>query len=198
MLDLIFAKTYNFPIMEKNNINHVFEDSFKISSNAFCIADGITRDLINGDAFFYPKTKEKALELTKKYPNPSGASQAAKICTENFINYTSNLDLNKINKNTIYKIIKRINLDIAKLNKNRHIDYIVNDYYCCVAVGGIFVNDTLYCFAIGDSKIKLLDENLNTLFDTSNSTETNSYKYSFLCIKYKKNIIGMIKNIENF
>ena len=62
MLDLIFAKTYNFPIMEKNNINHVFEDSFKISSNAFCIADGITRDLINGDAFFYPKTKEKALE----------------------------------------------------------------------------------------------------------------------------------------
>ena len=96
MLDLIFAKTYNFPIMEKNNINHVFEDSFKISSNAFCIADGITRDLINGDAFFYPKTKEKALELTKKYPNPSGASQAAKICTENFINYTSNLDLNKI------------------------------------------------------------------------------------------------------
>lgn len=178
MFHLKFAQKYNFFIMEKNNIPHVFEDFFKISSNAFCIADGITRDLLTGEAFFYPKTTEEALELIKKYPNPSGASKAAQTCAENFIKYISKLDTNIINKKDIFEIVKKINLDIAQINKNRNIDYIVNDYYCCVAVGGIFTNNLLYCFAIGDSKIQLLDENLNTLFDTSDSTETNTYDYS--------------------
>ncbi|MBO5143175.1 MAG: hypothetical protein J6C46_09375 [Clostridia bacterium] len=179
MFLLKFAQKYNFAIMQKNGIEHVFEDFFSTSSNAFCIADGITRDLTSGEPFIYPKTLDEALTLTKNYPNPSGAGEVAHICAESFVKCASLLDGKKLKKHHIHSILKLINHEIYKINKPRVIDYIANDLYCCVAVGGIFSDNILYCFAIGDSKITMLDENLNVVFDTSDSSETNSYKYSF-------------------
>ena len=62
-----------------------------------------------------------------------------------------------------------MNKDIFKINQNREIDYLANDYYGCVAVGGYISSNMLYCFSIGDSHIVALDENGNIQFETINN-----------------------------
>ena len=180
MFKLKFAKTYDFAIMLKHNLDHVLEDYFTVSDNAFCVADGITRDFLDGTPLSYPETYEEAIELIKKYPNPSGATAAAKICAEGFVSLASSLStVSEITNAHIMNILKTVNSEIATLNKNRKIDYIKNDYFACVAVGGIFVENMLWCFAIGDSTLKILDENYNVIFDSSlNNTALIPYKPS--------------------
>lgn len=170
MFNLKFADTFDFSIMRENKLEHVLEDYFEISGNTFCVADGITRDLIDGTPLSYPKNLDDALNIIKKYPNPSGATAAAKICAKNFIKYVSNENSNNLTENDILQIVKKINADIANLNSGRKIDYLTNDYFCCVAVGGIIQENTLLCFGIGDCKIRVLDKNCNTIFDTSFET----------------------------
>ena len=86
MFNLKFAKTYDFAIMTKNNLDHVLEDYYIAEADAFCVADGITRDFKDGTTMSsYPTTKEEALKVIEKYPNPSGAAKAAKVCAETFI-----------------------------------------------------------------------------------------------------------------
>lgn len=165
MYKLKFANTYDFAIMRENNIPAVTEDFYAISRNIFCVADGVTRDLKDGNVFKYPTTKEKALDLIAKYPNPSGASLASKLCATSFLKYASMQ--NEVSEQNIIEIVRKINEKIWSINKTRtNIDYISEDLYGCVAVGGIITNDYLYCFSIGDCRIKLLDENFNILFDT--------------------------------
>lgn len=168
MFKLKFAKTYDFAIMLKHNLEHVTEDYFSVSDNAFCVADGITRDLKDGTPIAYPETYEQAIELIKKYPNPSGATAAAKTCAEGFVSLASSLStISEITNSHIIDILKTVNSEIGLLNKNRKIDYLANDRYACVAVGGVFINNKLLCFSIGDSVIRILDENYNIIFDSS-------------------------------
>ncbi|MBR4110736.1 MAG: hypothetical protein IKK43_03480 [Clostridia bacterium] len=168
MFKLKFAKTYDFAIMSKHNLEHVLEDYFTVSENAFCVADGVTRDLKDGTPIVYPETYEQAVELIQKYPNPSGATAAAKICAEGFVSLASSLStVLEITNAHIMNVLKTVNSEIATLNKNRKIDYVKNDYYACVAVGGIFVDNMLWCFAIGDSTIRILDKDYNIVFDSS-------------------------------
>lgn len=165
MYNLKFANTYDFAIMRENNIPAITEDFFVSSRNIFCVADGVTRDLKDGTPFKYPKTKKEALELIKKYPNPSGSSLVSALCATSFLKYAS--IQNEISEKNIIKILKKINEEIWDINKTRaNIDYITEDLYGCVAVGGIITNDYLYCFSIGDCRLKLLDADCNTLFDT--------------------------------
>lgn len=167
MYNLKFASTYDFAVMRENNIKAVTEDYFAVARNLFCVADGVTRDLIDGTSLKYPSTKEEAQSLIEKYPNPSGAAMASTICATSFIKYASSVD--KISENSITEILKKINCDIWEINKNRtDIDYVKEDLYGCVAVGGIITDDYLYCFSIGDCRIKLLDNDFDTIFDTEN------------------------------
>lgn len=168
MFRLKFAKMYDNTIFTKCNLSPVAEDYYKVNENIFCVADGVTRDSINGEAICYPKSKEQVEEWIKVYPNPSGAYECAKICAENFVKYISEAH-EKISKELILKTIKIVNKDISKINEKRQIDYLANDLFCCVAVGGCIVDNTLYCFSIGDCHITVIDEDFNELFTTINN-----------------------------
>lgn len=167
MYNLKFASTYDFSVMRENNIKAVTEDYYATTRNLFCVADGVTRDLIDGTSLKYPSTKEEAQAVIEKYPNPSGATLASTICATSFIKYASSIA--KVSEDSVLEVLKKINSDIGEINKNRtNIDYVKEDLYGCVAVGGIITDDYLYCFSIGDCRIKLLDDNFNTTFDTEN------------------------------
>ena len=133
MFKLKFAKTYDFAIMIKNNLDHVLEDYYIAQPDAFCVADGITRDFKDGTTMeTYPETKDAALKVIEKYPNPSGAAKAAKICAETFISTLSDYDSSNITEKEIYTAVKNSNTQIQKLNANREIDYVANDYFATV------------------------------------------------------------------
>lgn len=167
MYNLKFASTYDFAVMRENNIKAVTEDYYATTRNLFCVADGVTRDLIDGTSLKYPSTKEEAQAVIEKYPNPSGATLASTICATSFIKYAASID--KVSEDSVLEVLKKINNDIGEINKSRtNIDYVKEDLYGCVAVGGIITDDYLYCFSIGDCRIKLLDDNFNTTFDTEN------------------------------
>lgn len=167
MYNLKFASTYDFSVMRENNIKAVTEDYYATTRNLFCVADGVTRDLIDGTSLKYPSTKEEAQAVIEKYPNPSGATLASTICATSFIKYASSIA--KVSEDSVLEVLKKINSDIGEINKSRtNIDYVKEDLYGCVAVGGIITDDYLYCFSIGDCRIKLLDDNFNTTFDTEN------------------------------
>ena len=168
MFKLKFAKMYDNSIFKKYNINPIAEDYFKVEDNIFCVADGVTRDSIYGESIPYPQNKQEVEEWIKVYPNPSGAYEAAKICAESFVEKLLEYD-KKIDKNVILDAIRIANNKIAKINENRKIDYLANDLFCCVAVGGCIIDNTLYCFSIGDCHITAFDENFNIKFNTINN-----------------------------
>lgn len=181
MYRLKFAKTYDFAIIQENHLKHVLEDSYSIKDGVFCVADGVTRDRLDGKATVYPQTLEEAIDLIEHYPNPSGAAIVAQICSNTFASSLAN-EL-EVSEKKILEIVKKINQEIAKINQGRKIDYIKNDYYGCVAIGGVIQDDILYCFAIGDCVIRTLDNDYNILFDTSASTIEMSltpYRQPFL------------------
>ena len=169
MFKFKFAKMYDNKIFEKYNLKPVAEDYYVAKEDMFCVADGVTRDSITGEAVIYPKNEEEAREWVKTYPNPSGAYESAKICANQFINYLQESNLQEISKEMILEIVKKVNKDIFKINQDRKIDYLANDYYGCVAVGGYISSNMLYCFSIGDSHIVALDENGNIQFETINN-----------------------------
>ena len=169
MFSLKFAHMYDNNIFTKYNLEPVEEDYFKVKDNMFCVADGVTRDSIHGTVVPYPKNKEEVEEWVKVYPNPSGAYEAAKICAESFIEYISEYQSEEMTEDIIMKAIKKANQDIWEINKDRKIDYLKDDLFCCVAVGGYIVNNTLYCFSIGDCHITLLDKNFDVKFTTNNN-----------------------------
>lgn len=166
---LKFSKVYDNNIFTINNKKPVVEDYFKVKDTLFCLADGVTRDSIQGKAIPYPKDEKEIEEWLKVYPNPSGAYKAAKICVNQFIEYLQKYEISQVNELIIQDIVKLVNQDIGKINQGRTIDYLKEDFYCCVAVGGIIVGDILYCFSIGDSHIMVLDENANIIFETNNN-----------------------------
>ena len=168
MFKLKFARMYDNSIFKKYNINPIAEDYFKVEDNIFCVADGVTRDSIYGESIPYPKNKQEVEEWIKVYPNPSGAYEAAKICAESFVEKLLEYD-KKIDENVILDAIRIANNKIAKINENRKIDYLANDLFCCVAVGGCIIENTLYCFSIGDCHITAFDENFNIKFNTINN-----------------------------
>lgn len=168
MFKLKFAKMYDNSIFEKYNINPIAEDYFKVEDNIFCVADGVTRDSIYGESIPYPQNKQEVEEWIKVYPNPSGAYEAAKICAESFVEKLLEYD-KKIDENVILDAIRIANNKIAKINENRKIDYLANDLFCCVSVGGCIIENTLYCFSIGDCHITAFDENFNIKFNTINN-----------------------------
>lgn len=168
MFKLKFAKMYDNNIFKQYNLKPVVEDYFLVKDNVFCVADGVTRDSVDGQVIPYPKNKAEVEYWVKVYPNPSGAYVAAKICADSFVKYISECKT-EINENTIMEIAKKTNKEIWEINKDRKIDYVKDDLFCCVAVGGKIADNTLYCFSIGDCHITLLDDNFEVKFTTINN-----------------------------
>ena len=168
MFKLKFAQMYDNNIFQKYSLKPVAEDYFLVKNDTFCVADGVTRDSIYGEAIPYPQNKQEVEFWVKVYPNPSGAYVAAKICADSFVKYVSECKT-ELNENTIMEIVKKVNQEIWEINKNRKIDYVKDDLFCCVAVGGKIVDNTLYCFSIGDAHITILDENFDVQFTTINN-----------------------------
>ena len=169
MFKVKLAKTYDNKIFEKYHLKPVVEDYYVVEENCFCVADGVTRDSIKGEAIPYPKNEQETKLWTQTYPNPSGSFEAAKICGDHFIEYLKESNLQKISQEKLLDIVKKVNKDISKINENRNIDYLANDYYGCVAVGGYISSNILYCFSIGDCHILALDDEGNIKFETINN-----------------------------
>ena len=167
MFKLVYEKRYQNQVYTKYGIQFPEEDFYYTDNNFFCVADGVTRDLIGGEIRPYPKTKEDAKYIAAHYPNPSGAYESSKIIATNFVKYIKS-DKKEINKRSIKKAIQHANKDVWVINKNRKIDYVGEDLYCSVAVGGAITEDFLYCFSIGDCYIKVFDEEKNEIFTTEN------------------------------
>ncbi len=169
MFKLIYDKTLDNTIFTKFNLTPVVEDYYKINNLSFCVADGVTRDNIKGEATKYPETLEEAKYWVETYPNPSGAFDSAKIVCETFISEIEKYSNDQISEDIIMDVAKMCNKALKPLNNNRKIDYLKEDYYCCEAVGGKIIDNYLYCFSLGDCHITLLDENYNIVFTTINN-----------------------------
>lgn len=117
------------------------EDSSALAPKIWAIADGVTRDPKLPENF-----KSKSIEdILAYYPKPSGAKMVANIFTKNFVTLAK--------KNlSIKDIFKKINLLINIYNKKNidKVDYLVNDFFACVACGGYIKNNSLKYGLIGD------------------------------------------------
>lgn len=168
MFKVIFSKTYDNSSYIRNNVKAIVEDYFLVQDNKFCVADGVTKDLLNGEVTGYPETMEEIDRVMKNYPNPSGSFDAAKITCDSFVELISKYDESQISKDQIFDTVVNVNKNVWEINKDLKPDYISNDLHCCTAAGGIITGNTLYCFNVCDSNITVLDENINPIFSTFN------------------------------
>jgi len=166
MFKLKYNNRYQNEMYTKYDLEFPEEDYYYLENNIFCVADGVTRDLIGGEIRPYPQTKEEAKYIAEHYPNPSGAFKSSKAIADNFVKYMK--ESNEINEEVVLDAIKKANKDVWEINKDRCIDYVGEDLYCSVAVGGIITDEALYCFGIGDCYIKVFDENREEIFSTVN------------------------------
>lgn len=201
MFKLKYSKRYQNQIYTKYDLEFPEEDYFYLEENIFCVADGVTRDLIGGDIRPYPKTKEEATYIAEHYPNPSGAFKSSKIIADSFVKYMK--EVQESNQEEILNAIRRANKDVWEINKDRKIDYVGEDLYCSEAVGGIIEDNYLYCFGIGDCYIKVYDENYNEIFSTENDhfwmeDFENEYlkggEYNWFDARYRLLIRGALRN----
>ncbi len=139
------------------------EDCFLEKDNIYCVADGITRDP-NIPKSIKPKTIEEAL---KYYPNPSGAALAAKTFCNSFAEFLSNKC--DYSENIIKDAFIYSNHQINKINERyiKKCDYLVNDYYGCVAVGTVIKSNYLYWGIISDCGLSIYDKEFNLKFKNS-------------------------------
>lgn len=166
MFKLKYNNKYQNEMYTKYELEYPEEDYCYLEENAFCIADGVTRDLIGGEIRPYPKTREEAKYIAEHYPNPSGAFLSSKVIADNFVKYIREAE--EKSEESVKEAIAKANKDVWEINKDRKIDYVGEDLYCSVAVGGIITEKYLYCFGIGDCYVKVFDENKNELFSIVN------------------------------
>ena len=166
MFKVKYNNRYQNEIYTQYELEYPEEDYCYLEENAFCIADGVTRDLIGGEIRPYPKTKEEAQYIAEHYPNPSGAFLSSKAIADSFVKYIK--EAKEINEEAVRNAIAKANKDVWEINKDRKIDYVGEDLYCSVAVGGIITDEYLYCFGIGDCYIKVFDENKEEIFSIVN------------------------------
>ena len=129
------------------------EDALAVGQDAIAVADGITRDP-PGVPDFSGLAIEKIL---KYYPTISGGALAAQLFCHRFIKHFNTAPTDERH---VEKAFSAANQAIAELNTQRvpRIDYLVNDYFACSAVGGLLEDDRLYWGCIGDSGLIVFDK----------------------------------------
>ncbi len=161
----IYSQRYQNQIYTNYGIQFPEEDYFYLEDTIFCVADGVTRDLIGGEIRPYPKTKEEAQYIADHYPNPSGAFESSKIIANHFVKYMKQV---QPCEKSVKMAIQKANQDVWEINQNRKIDYVGEDLYCSEAVGGVISDEYLYCFGIGDCYVKVFNKNKDEIFSTEN------------------------------
>jgi len=180
MFELKFDKTYDHYMFYKyDEVKPVAEDYYCVDGDMFCVADGVTKDFIDGTAAIYPCNLEE-LKLMAKYPDPSGNYEVSKICCDKFMEYVKGYDKEDITVELMLDIAKRVNDDMCKINENREINYLSEDVHSAQAAGGIIVDDFLYCFSLGDTQITTIDEKFNIVFDTPANEKFLKYEEEHL------------------
>ncbi|MFB6181496.1 MAG: hypothetical protein ABEJ24_01220 [Candidatus Magasanikbacteria bacterium] len=170
------------------------EDSVMIDKDneVFCVADGVTRD-VGGTI-----TDDKK-DILIDYPNLSGARLAADTFTCTFVDYLQTNNSLQALKTAFCKG----NDKIRELNRQREIDYIENDYYSCVASGGIVLDQTLYWGAICDcgvavfsesSELKFKTPDYKKAFDEYEENEIKSSDFNWSMPEYRKIIRSEYRN----
>ena len=148
------------------------EDAFLMDKKIFCVADGITRDPIAPKDF----RGESAEELLKNYPRPSGAKIAADLFCKEFVKTLKQ-------GNLVKQAFIAGNNAIAGLNKKnlKKVDYLVNDFWACVACGGVIKNNILCWGAITDCGVAVFDKKGKIRFQTPvYMTEFANYEKTYL------------------
>ncbi|AKM82509.1 TPA: hypothetical protein DD449_01845 [Candidatus Berkelbacteria bacterium] len=173
------------------------EDSYGTRDNIFCIADGITRDPKSPSDF----NDLPIIQLLKNYPSPSPAKMAADCFCKSFLDFTNN---KVIDKNTVKSAFSSANEKIAELNKkyNPNPDYLVNDFYACVASGGLIYDGKLFWASIGDCQVMIIDKTGKIKFESPNGLEdflhyTQSHKEKWSDPKRRKEIRRQYRNNPN-
>ncbi len=147
------------------------EDSFQyLKTNnkvIVAVADGITRDPIGVKDYPSVNNKKATKAALDKYPNPSPARYAADEFCNSFTKFLKKD--NKTHETSLLNAFKFANGKINNLNReyNPSIDYLENDYWACVASGGVIINNFLYWGYICDCGVCVFDKLGNLRFRTA-------------------------------
>lgn len=114
------------------------EDAWAEQDGVFCVADGITRDPITPLDFGDLSIEE----LLRQYPDPSPATQAAEVFCQSFIASPKALKPAFIAANEAIRALNQTH--------NPQPDYLVNDYWGCVASAAVVRAGQLHWACIGD------------------------------------------------
>lgn len=128
------------------------EDSFIARDKVFVVADGITRDPLKPLDF----GKLSMKRLLDSYPIPSPAKMAADSFCHSFLKHVVK---RKNNIETVKTGFKFANDQIKKINDrlNPNPDYLINDYYGCVACAGIIGKNIIHWGFVGDCGLAIFD-----------------------------------------
>lgn len=174
------------------------EDSLLVEGKIFCVADGITRDPISPKDF----TNLSVEKSLKNYPNPSGARFAADIFCESFV---KSLNKKVPSVKTIRNTFIFGNKKVAELNKSsgKKADFLVNDFFGCVASGGVIYNNKLFWAGICDcgiivydkaGKIKFQTPNWMKPFEVYEKQNLQKKDFNFAIPEYRKMIRSEYRN----
>ncbi|MBI2106534.1 protein phosphatase 2C family protein [Candidatus Woesearchaeota archaeon] len=143
------------------------EDAYRIISTneglIISVADGITRDPI-GLKWLPDKNEEGIIEFSQAYPRPSPAKKAADLFCKVFAEFFLKKQVQ--GKECIREAFELANYEIKRLNMTNEIDYLENDFWACVACGGVIKERVLYLGYIGDCGVAVLDSKGNLKYKT--------------------------------
>ncbi len=163
--------------LENTKAHHLIptEDSFKIKIGKrykiIAVADGITRDPLGLPNLASPRVLIEEIKFVEKYPRPSPAKIAADAFCRTFIQSVQTDG--QISQRTVADAFSKANEKIKILNQKRnpHPDYLENDFWSCVASGGVIKDQKLYWGYICDCGVCIFDKNGKLKFHTENDKE---------------------------
>lgn len=131
----------------------------------FFVADGVTRDLKNGEEFKIPRTPKEIIDTYKYFPDIDKLQYIVYKVAKGFV---------LSNEKDIKKLLGIINTEIMDYYKTvikGPNDYLGKNYLGMTASGGFIEEDSLKAFNIGDSNIILLDKFFDTIYKTRDSVK---------------------------
>jgi len=164
---------------KKKIIGFPCEDSYNLYNRnniifLLAVADGITRDCLNGAVA--DSSIEGIKNIFLHYPRPSPAKIASDIFTKTFPEVIKDF----INKNdlAIKEAFKESNKRIRKWNENNFSkrDYLANDFAGCVASGAIINKEFMYWGYIADCGVAVFDSEGKLRFKTNDEGPSKFYK----------------------
>lgn len=161
------------------------EDSSTMEGNVLCVADGVTRDPLYPKDFFGDKGDKR--EFFKNYPRPSRAKTTADLFCKELIKTIKKE--NKISKTAVRSGFLAANNAIADLNKRyiKKVDYLVSDYYACVASVAVIENNRIFWGFITDCGVIVFDKKGKLKFKTPNQMKDfEGYRDKVLKIDWRK------------